>query len=229
MTKFRRSLAHVESDPPAAITAACAILEALFKIYIEDHEGLAMPSDQSVKPLWKTASKHLGLDPAAVQDDDIRKIPLRHEFRGGRHRLAAHARRNRSRARQPALPHPGAACPAVHTRLPHPGRILSRNLGRAKAPPHSLKLVHSLRQVGFGRGAFILNETAEPWCCESVPEPAGAVEQGFQLPRHHLRTWLLARTRNPKLNSPINMLEPNPILFSASDRAGPPDTSLTRR
>jgi hypothetical protein len=72
--EFRRSLAHVESDPPAAITAACAILEALFKIYIEDHEGLAMPSDQSVKPLWKTASKHLGLDPAAVHDDDIRKI-----------------------------------------------------------------------------------------------------------------------------------------------------------
>jgi hypothetical protein len=72
--EFARSLAHVETDPPAAITAACAILEALFKIYIEDHDELAMPGDQSVKPLWKTASKHLGLDPAAVEDDDIKKI-----------------------------------------------------------------------------------------------------------------------------------------------------------
>jgi hypothetical protein len=72
--EFARSLAHVETDPPAAITAACAILESLFKIYIEDHEALAIPGDQSVKPLWKTASKHLGLDPAAVEDEDIKKI-----------------------------------------------------------------------------------------------------------------------------------------------------------
>lgn len=71
--EFERSLVNVDSDPPASITAACAILESLFKVYIED-SGIEMPSDQSLKPLWKTASKHLGLDPAAVEDEDIKKI-----------------------------------------------------------------------------------------------------------------------------------------------------------
>ncbi len=33
-----------------------------------------MPSDQSLKPLWKAASKHLGLDPASVGDEDVRKV-----------------------------------------------------------------------------------------------------------------------------------------------------------
>jgi hypothetical protein len=71
--EFERSLAHVESDPPAAIAAACSILESLFKVYIEDN-GLEMPTDQSIKPLWKVVSKHVGFDPAAIEDEDIKKI-----------------------------------------------------------------------------------------------------------------------------------------------------------
>lgn len=71
--EFDRALANVETDPPAAVTAACSILESLFKVYIEDR-GIEMPSDQSIKPLWKAASKHLGLDPASVADDDLKKI-----------------------------------------------------------------------------------------------------------------------------------------------------------
>lgn len=71
--EFERALANVEKDPPAAITAACSILESLFKVYIEDN-GIEMPSDQSLKPLWKVASKHLGLDPAAIEDDDVKKV-----------------------------------------------------------------------------------------------------------------------------------------------------------
>lgn len=63
----------MEADPPAAITAACAILESVFKVYIEDN-GLEMSNDQSVKPLWKLESKHIGFDPSAVEDDDIKKI-----------------------------------------------------------------------------------------------------------------------------------------------------------
>jgi hypothetical protein len=51
--EFSRSLAHVEADPPAAITAACSILESLFKVYIEE-SGIDMPADESLKPLWKT-------------------------------------------------------------------------------------------------------------------------------------------------------------------------------
>lgn len=71
--EFERALANVEKDPPAAITAACSILEALFKVYIED-TGIQMPTDQSLKPLWKAASKHLGLNPAAIEDDDVKKV-----------------------------------------------------------------------------------------------------------------------------------------------------------
>jgi hypothetical protein len=71
--EFERSLAHVESDPPAAIAAACSILESLFKVYIEDN-GLELRADQSLKPLWKTVSKNVGFDPAAVEDEDIKKI-----------------------------------------------------------------------------------------------------------------------------------------------------------
>lgn len=71
--EFERSLTHVESDPPAAVAAACSILESLFKVYIEDNK-LEMPGDQSLKPLWKTVSKHLGFDPSAVEDEDIKKI-----------------------------------------------------------------------------------------------------------------------------------------------------------
>jgi hypothetical protein len=71
--EFERAMANVEKDPPAAITAACSILEALFKVYIED-TGIEMPADQSLKPLWKAASKHLGLDPAAIEDDDVKKV-----------------------------------------------------------------------------------------------------------------------------------------------------------
>ena len=33
-----------------------------------------MPADQSLKPLWKTVSKHVGFDPAVIEDEDIKKI-----------------------------------------------------------------------------------------------------------------------------------------------------------
>ncbi len=71
--EFERALANVEKDPPAAITAACSILESLFKVYIEDN-SVEMPADQSLKPLWKMASKHLGLDPSSIGDDDVKKV-----------------------------------------------------------------------------------------------------------------------------------------------------------
>lgn len=71
--EFERALANVEKDPPAAVTAACSILESMFKVYIED-TGLDMPNEQSLKPLWKVAGKHLGFNPAAIADDDLKKI-----------------------------------------------------------------------------------------------------------------------------------------------------------
>ena len=71
--EFTRCLDNVETDPPAAITAACSILESLCKVYIEDN-SLAVPTNQSIGPLWKVTSKDLGFDPSAVEDDDVKKI-----------------------------------------------------------------------------------------------------------------------------------------------------------
>jgi hypothetical protein len=71
--EFNRALSSIESDPAAAITAACAILEALCKVYIED-EDLAMPSDQSIKPLWKVVQSNLRLDPSQVSDQDLKRV-----------------------------------------------------------------------------------------------------------------------------------------------------------
>lgn len=71
--EHRRALDNVASDPGATVTAASSLLESLFKTYIHD-ERLDMPSDQSIKPLWRVVQLHLGLDPAAVADDDIRRI-----------------------------------------------------------------------------------------------------------------------------------------------------------
>jgi hypothetical protein len=72
-TEMNRALKSAESDPPAAVTAACASLEALCKTYIEE-EKLEGPSDKSIKGLWKTVSTHLGFDPSVHADDDIKRV-----------------------------------------------------------------------------------------------------------------------------------------------------------
>jgi hypothetical protein len=72
-TEFDRIYENLEADPPAAVTASCALLESLFKTYIDDNK-LGMPSDESIKPLWKVVRKDLKLDPAIVDDDDLRTI-----------------------------------------------------------------------------------------------------------------------------------------------------------
>ncbi len=71
--EFQRAISTIESDPPAGLTAACSIVESLCKIYIED-EGLILPSDQTIKPLWKVVSSHLGFEPGQLVDDDLKKI-----------------------------------------------------------------------------------------------------------------------------------------------------------
>ncbi len=71
--EFDRALAAVESDPPAAVTAACSLLESIFKVYMEEHQ-LELPKKASIKPLWAVFSRHLGFDPAAVADDDLKRI-----------------------------------------------------------------------------------------------------------------------------------------------------------
>ena len=71
--EFECIFANLETDPAAAVTASCAVLEALFKTYIAD-EGLALPADQSVLPLWKIVRGDLKVDPAEMQDEGLKKI-----------------------------------------------------------------------------------------------------------------------------------------------------------
>jgi len=72
-TEFDRIYGNLESDPASAVTASCALLESLFKAYIEE-ENLEMPSDKSIKPLWKIIRTDLKLDPAATHDDDLKTV-----------------------------------------------------------------------------------------------------------------------------------------------------------
>ena len=71
--EFNRALAAVETDPPAGITAACSLLEALFKTYI-DWKGLPTPSRQTIRELWRVVRDNLGLAAGSVSDEDLRKI-----------------------------------------------------------------------------------------------------------------------------------------------------------
>lgn len=71
--EFKRALTSLETDPPAAVTAACSLLESLFKVILEE-EGVPMPTKQTVKPLWSVVQNTLSLSPSTIADDDIRRI-----------------------------------------------------------------------------------------------------------------------------------------------------------
>lgn len=71
--EFNRALANVNSEPREAVSAACNILESIFKTYIVD-ENLAMPQKQDLQNVWKVVRADLGFDPAALEDDDLKKI-----------------------------------------------------------------------------------------------------------------------------------------------------------
>lgn len=71
--EFERALSNVESDPPAAATAACALLEAVFKVYVESHD-LTLPKKPTAKPLWNVVAANLGFTPGRIEDDDLKRI-----------------------------------------------------------------------------------------------------------------------------------------------------------
>jgi hypothetical protein len=71
--EFDRALKSVEASPREAVSAACNILESLFKTYIEE-ERLEMPAKQDLQPVWSVVRKHLGLDPSRIEDRDIQEI-----------------------------------------------------------------------------------------------------------------------------------------------------------
>jgi hypothetical protein len=80
--EFTRTLEAIHKDPPAGLTAACSLLESLFKILIED-ERLEMPPSETIKPLWNVVSKQLGLDPTMMPDEDLKRILSGMTFSGG--------------------------------------------------------------------------------------------------------------------------------------------------
>jgi hypothetical protein len=71
--EYQRAYTTIGSDPGAAITASCAILEAVCKHYL-DTKNIPLPNKQTIGPLWTEAAKHLGLSPGQVADDDLKRI-----------------------------------------------------------------------------------------------------------------------------------------------------------
>ncbi|WP_337054710.1 abortive infection family protein [Pseudoxanthomonas sp. USHLN014] len=71
--EFSRAVRFIDSDLPSAVTAACAIVEALCKHYIAQ-QNLDLPSMQTVKPLCQKVSKHLKLSPDQIEDDDLKRV-----------------------------------------------------------------------------------------------------------------------------------------------------------
>lgn len=72
-TEYQRAYSQVETDPPAAVTAACAILETVCKTYLET-EGHALPNKQVLGSLWSETSAQLGLNPKDIGDLDLKRI-----------------------------------------------------------------------------------------------------------------------------------------------------------
>jgi Abortive infection C-terminus len=71
--EYERAYKVIESDPGAAVTAACAILESVCKSYLEA-QGHAVPSKQVLGTLWPLVASHLGLVPKDVANDDLKRI-----------------------------------------------------------------------------------------------------------------------------------------------------------
>lgn len=71
--EYQRAYQTIASDPGAAVTAACAIVEAVCKHYLET-ENIALPNKQTIAPLWTEVAKHLGLSPGQMMDDDLKQI-----------------------------------------------------------------------------------------------------------------------------------------------------------
>jgi Abortive infection C-terminus len=71
--EFQRALESVEKDPPAAITAACAILEAFCRVYLQQ-AGITPPGDQTAKNLWKLVADHIGFAPSQATDEGMKRI-----------------------------------------------------------------------------------------------------------------------------------------------------------
>jgi hypothetical protein len=106
--EFERAYANIESDPPAAVTAACAILESVCREYIAE-ESLALPAEQSIHPLWKTpgAPRTLPCDyPQQRPEKDARRPRVHRRWCRG----VQDSRWLRARERFNVSPHRNRSC-----------------------------------------------------------------------------------------------------------------------
>ena len=71
--EYQRAYAAIGSDSRAALTAACAILESVCRTYLES-AGIEPPKMPGLQAVWPETARHLGLNPAAAADDDIKRI-----------------------------------------------------------------------------------------------------------------------------------------------------------
>ncbi len=71
--EFKRAIDNLEANPREAISAACNILESIFKVFIEE-ETLEMPKRTSLKPTWAIVRNSLDFDPSRIEDQDLREI-----------------------------------------------------------------------------------------------------------------------------------------------------------
>lgn len=72
--EFERALKNIESSPREAVSAACNILESVFKVYIEEHTHLTMPAKQDLQGVWKIVRADLGLDASILEERDLQEI-----------------------------------------------------------------------------------------------------------------------------------------------------------
>lgn len=72
--EIARALTSVDNDPPAALTAACALLEAVCKAYIAEEVPDEMPAKSDLQAVWKVVAKRLKFDPTLVESQDLKQI-----------------------------------------------------------------------------------------------------------------------------------------------------------
>ncbi|AWV14865.1 hypothetical protein A3862_04565 [Methylobacterium sp. XJLW] len=71
--EYNRAYLAISTDPPAALTAACAILESVCRTYLESRD-ITPPKLRGLGAVWPETARHLGLSPGSVADDDLRRI-----------------------------------------------------------------------------------------------------------------------------------------------------------
>jgi hypothetical protein len=71
--EMRRALSNLDADPPAACLAAAAVLEAVFKTYL-DKFSLEYSEGDVLAALWKKVSEHMRIKPGELEDEDIRRL-----------------------------------------------------------------------------------------------------------------------------------------------------------